>query len=107
MIQANTEQKLATEAIKYDQIIALAGDRQDELAKRKDEATHAYQKWHDLKSAVEVSPNKAGFNDFKAIELAARAYSEANKAFFDLQKDILTTAKIPSRDHAAYMVVIR
>jgi len=107
MIQARAEQQLAAEDKKYAQIIALAGDRQDELAKRKNEVTNTYKKWHDLKSAVEASTNKANFNDFKVVEVAAQAYSEANKAFIALQKDILIKTNVPSKDHAAYLVVTR
>lgn len=89
MIQAKSEQKLAAEAKNFNQIAALAGDRQDELAKRKNEVASTFKTWHDLKSAVEASPNKASSNEFKAIEVAAQSYSQANKAFIDLQKDIL------------------
>ena len=107
MIQARAEQQLAAEDKKYAQLIALAGERQDQLAKRKSEITNTYKKWHDLKSAVEASPNKANSNDYKAIEVAAQAYSEANKAFIDLQKDILISANVPYKDHAAYLVATK
>lgn len=95
MIQAKNEQKLAAEAKNFDQIAALAGSRQDELAKRKSEVASTYKTWHDLKSAVEASPNKATSSDFKAIEAAAQTYSQANKAFTDLQKDILAKNGFP------------
>lgn len=94
-IQAKSEQKLAAEAKNFAQIAELAGDRQDELAKRKNEASNTYKTWHDLKSAVEASHN-ANFNDFKAVEAAAQAYSQANKAFIDLQKDVLAKNGFPS-----------
>ena len=104
MIQARAEQQRAAEDKKYAQLIALAGDRQDELAKGKSEIINTYKKWHDLKSAVEASPNKANFNDYKAIEAAAQAHSESDKAFVALQKDILVKANVPHQDHAAYLV---
>ncbi len=107
MIRARAEQQLAAEDKKYTQIFALAGDRQDELAKRKSEVTHTYKKWRDLKSAVEASPNKANSIDFNAVKVAAQAYSEANKAFIALQKDILINANVPIKDHVAYLVVTR
>lgn len=95
IIQANTEQKLIDEAKKYNQVVALAGDRQDEVAKRKNEAISAKAKWHELKTAVEVSHNPTA-NDLKTIDLAAQAYSKAYKAFIDLQKDILANNGVPS-----------
>lgn len=95
MIQKNTEQKFAVEDKKYTQIVALAGNRQNELAKRKSEVTNAYQIWQDAKSAVEQSRN-ANSAGFKAIEVAAQSYSQANKAFIDLQKDILAKNGVSS-----------
>ena len=94
MIQKNTEQKFAAEAKKYTQLVALAGDKQDELAKRKGEVVNAYKAWQNSKSAVELSRN-AGADSFKAVEVAAQAYSQANKAFINLQKDILAKNGIP------------
>lgn len=95
MIQAKAEQNLAAEANNYTKIAALAGDRQDELAKRKSEVAKADKRWHEIKSDVEASNNKANSNDFKAVEAAAQAYSQANKAFIDLQKDILAKNGFP------------
>lgn len=95
MIQAKSEQKLAEEANNYTKIAALAGDRQDELAKRKSEVAKAYKTWHDIKSDVEASHNKANYGDFKAVEEAAQSYAQANKAFIDLQKDILAKNGFP------------
>lgn len=99
IIAANTEQKLAAEAKadakKYTQVIALAGDKQDEVVKRKNEVINTYKTWRELKAAVEGA-NSASANDFKAIEAAARAYSQANKAFLDLQKNILAQNGVPS-----------
>ena len=87
-IQANTEQKLAAEARKYTQVSALAGSRQDEMERSKNEVINTYAKWREMKSAVEAS-RSANASDFKAVEAAAQAYSQANKAFINLQKDIL------------------
>lgn len=95
MIQKNTEQKFAAEDKKYTQIVMLAGDRQDELAKRKNEVVKAYKIWQESKSAVELSRN-ANSDGFKAIEVAAQSYSQANKAFIDLQKDILAKSGVSS-----------
>lgn len=95
MIQASTEQKLAAETKNYNQIAALAGNKQGELAKRKEEVASTYKTWHDLKSSVEASPNKANSSDFKAIEAAAKSYSQANKAFIDMQKEILAGNGFP------------
>lgn len=87
LIQKSTEQKIAAETKKYTQIVALAGDRQDELTKRKNEVLSTYKAWQDSKSAVEQS--NANADGFRAVEIAAQAYSQANKAFINLQKDIL------------------
>lgn len=98
-IQANAEQKLAAEtkaeAKKFTQVVALAGGRQDEVEKRKNEVINTYKTWHELKSTVGVS-RSANANDFKAVEVAAQAYSQANKAFLELQKDILAKNGVPS-----------
>lgn len=88
MIQINTEQKLLAETKKYTQIVALAGDRQGELAKRKSEVANAYKIWQVSKSAAELSHN-ASSDGFKAVGITAQSYSQANKAFIDLQKNIL------------------
>ncbi|TAN83612.1 MAG: hypothetical protein EPN14_03190 [Gallionella sp.] len=95
MIQKNTEQKLAAEAKKYTQMVALAGSQQDELAKRRDEAANAYKTWQSSKSAVEL-PGNANADGFKAVEVAAQAYSKAHKAFIGLQKEILAKNGVPS-----------
>ena len=98
-IQANAGQKLAAvtreEAKKYTQVVALAGDMQDEVGKRKNAVINTYKTWHELKAAVEAS-NKANANDYKAVELAAQAYSQANKAFIEIQKNILAKNGVPT-----------
>jgi hypothetical protein len=88
MVKEKADQQLANEGMKYTRVVALAGNRQDELATRKNEANSAYKKWHDLKSAV-VSHYPSS-NDFKDVEVAAKTYSQANRAFVDLQKSILS-----------------
>ena len=88
MIQKNTEQKFAAETNKYSQISTLAGDRQNELAKRKLEVATAYKAWQDSKFAVEQSRNPDS-DSFRAVNMAAEAYSQANRSFIELQKDIL------------------
>jgi len=87
MIQTKAEQRLATEENKYTRIVMLAGSKQDELAARKNEVASTYKNWSDLKSAV-VSHYPSA-NDFKDVENAAKAYSQANRAFMNLQKNIL------------------
>ncbi len=94
MIQQNNEKLAAAEAKKYSQVFALAGNRQGELEKTKNEASVAYKAWHDLKSSVEASRN-TGANEFKAVEAASQTYSRANKAFIDMQKDILAKNGVP------------
>ena len=87
MIQVNAEKQLAAEGNKYNRIVSLAGNRQNELAEKKNEVASTYQNWHDLKSGVASHyPNS---NDFTVVEMAAKAYSMAHKAFVELQKNIL------------------
>lgn len=86
-VQEKVEMKLAADGRKYSRIVSLAGDRQDELTKRENDAISAYNKWHGLIHAV-VSHYPSN-EDFRAIEAAAKAYSHANKAFIDLQKSVL------------------
>ena len=103
-IQKNTEQKLAVETKKYSQIAAVAGNRQDELERRKNEVNNTYKIWRDLKSAVEV-PRNANPDGFRAVEAAALAYSRANREFIELQKDILAKNGVPS-DTANNLIVV-
>lgn len=92
-IQANTEQQFAAEGKKYTRIVSLAENRQDELTTRKNEVFITYKKWQDLKSAV-VSHYPTS-EDYKAFEIASKAYSHAYKSFIDLQKSILTQNGVP------------
>lgn len=88
MIQKNAEQKFAAETKRYTRIVALAGDRQHELAKKQSEVANAYQAWQNSKFTVEQSRSPSP-DSFRAAEVAAQSYSHANKAFIDLQKDII------------------
>lgn len=106
-ILENVEKQRQADAEKYTRIATLAGDKKDELEKRRNEVSRTYQIWHDLKSAMTTSSNKANAGSFKAVEVAAQAYSEANKAFIGLQKTILARANVPHKDQAAYLVVMR
>jgi hypothetical protein len=93
LIQVNTEIQLAAEGNKYTRIVSLAGNRQNELTTKKNEGTNTYKIWRDLKSAV-VSHYPSS-KDYKAVEIAAKTYSHANKAFIDLQKSILAQNGVP------------
>lgn len=86
-VHLNAGKQLAAEGNKYAQIVSLAASREDELTARRYEATNAYKKWHDLKSSV--VKHYPSTQDYIAVEMAAREYSRANKAFIDLQKSIL------------------
>lgn len=99
MIQQNTELKLAAETNKYAQIVAFAGDRQDELARRQSEVAATFGAWQIAKSAAEQTRNP-GPDGFRAVALAAQAYAQANKSFIDLQKDIL------ARNGASFDLVV-
>lgn len=93
MIHLNAGKQLAAEGNKYTEIVSLAANRQDELTARRYEAASAYKKWHDLKS--EVVKHYPTSQDYRAVEMAANAYSKANKAFIELQKSILADNNIP------------
>lgn len=93
MIQLNAGKQLAAEGSKYAQVVSLATSRQDELTARRYEAASAYKKWHDLKS--DVVKHYPTSQDYSAVEMAAKEYSHANKAFIDLQKSILANNNIP------------
>lgn len=92
-IQATIKQQFATEENKYNQMVSLAGFRQDELTTKKNEVIDAYNKWSDLRYAM-VS-HYPTTEDYKAIEIASKAYSHAYKAYIDFQKSILSQNGIP------------
>lgn len=86
-VQKNVERQLAAEGNKYSRIVSLAGNRKDELKAKEYEAINAYRKWRDLTIAVES--HYPSSDDYSVVEAAANAYSNASKAFIDLQKRIL------------------
>lgn len=86
LIQENASKKQATEAAKYKQVLAVAGDKRDELAAKNNEVVNAYDKWRELKSAAETAPSDSA--KLKAVEAGAK-YAQANKEFIDMQKNIL------------------
>ena len=86
VMQKNIEQKNAINANKYDQLVALAGDKRDELAAKKDATIKTYNNWRELKSAAEASNSDTATT--KAIE-AGEKHAQANKEFVELQKSIL------------------
>lgn len=91
--QKNTEQIHAIDTAKYNRVAVLAGERRAELEKRKVAVENAHKKWNELKTST------AGSNDpgkLKAVEAAAQAYSQANLAFVNLQKEILISSGIVS-----------
>ncbi|TAN71471.1 MAG: hypothetical protein EPN14_11785 [Gallionella sp.] len=51
------------------------------------------------------APRNANPDSFRAIEGAAQAYSRANKAFIDLQKDILAKSGV-APDMANTLIVV-
>lgn len=104
LIQENTEKKRIADTEKYTQMATLAGNRKDELEKSRDEVNNTYTIWRDLKSATETSRN-INPNNFRAVEVAAQAYSQANKAFIDLQKDILEKNGVPSAEANTRIVI--
>jgi hypothetical protein len=87
-IHDRVEKMHATDAKKYDRVLELAGDRRNELSAKKDQVAKAYDEWHELKSAANLSVNGDAAK-FKAIEAAAEKHAQASKAFMDLQNDIL------------------
>lgn len=95
LIHKNADQSRALDAAKYNRVAVLAGEKLGELEKRRDEVANAYKKWAELKSSAEASGNPG---KFKAVETAAQAYSQANLAFVNLQKEILVNSGIVSDD---------
>jgi len=86
MIQANIAKKNAADTMKYNQVVALAGDKRDELAAKNNEVMSTYNKWRELKSVADASRTDSA--KYKAVEAGAK-YAQANKEFIDMQKDIL------------------
>jgi len=86
LIQQNIEQKNAINAKKYEQLAALAGDKGEELAAKKEATINTYNNWRELKAAAEAS--KSDTDIAKAIE-AGESHAKANREFVELQKSIL------------------
>jgi radical SAM superfamily enzyme with C-terminal helix-hairpin-helix motif len=105
LVQLNVGKQLAAEGNKYTQIVSLAAGREDELTARRYEATHAYKKWSDLKSAV--VKHYPSTQDYIAVEMASREYSRANKAFIDLQKSILAQNGVPVHNVATKIIALQ
>lgn len=87
-IQAKAEQTQAANAKSYERIATLAGNKSGELASKKDAAANTYNEWNQQKSAVESSKS-IDASKFKAVNAAAEKHAQANKAFVDMQKEIL------------------
>jgi len=104
LIQENTEKKHRADIAKYAKITTIAGNKKNELAQKMKAVTDTYQKWYDLKSAAESARNMSA-SHFKVIEMAAQAYSQANKEFIDLQKDILAKNGVEPADLNTRIVV--
>jgi hypothetical protein len=105
MVRVNVGKQLSAEGNKYAQIVTLAASREDELTARRYEATNAYKKWSELKTAVvKHYPNT---QDYRAIEMAAKEYSRANKAFIDLQKSILAQNGVPIHNVATRIIALQ
>jgi hypothetical protein len=90
LIQRFRRQQLAEQ--KYTRIVAIAGNKLDELAERRNEAINANNKLH--RQISTVKSYNPSYQDYKEIEAAANAYSLANKYFIDLQKYILAQSKL-------------
>ncbi len=104
MVHLNVGKQLSAEGNKYAQIASLAASREDELTARRYEATNAYKRWHDIKSAVvKHYPTN---QDYRAVEVAAKEYSRANKAFIDLQKSILAQNGLPIHNVATKIIAM-
>jgi len=85
-IQKNIEQKNAIDTKKYNQLVALAGEKSNELAAKKDATIKTYNDWRELRSVAESSKTDAAIA--RAIE-AGEKHAQANKEFVELQKSIL------------------
>lgn len=86
MIQENIAQKHTADTMKYNRVVALAGDKRNELSAKNEEVATSYDKWRELKSVAESSHKDSA--KFKAIEAGAK-HAQASQAFIDMQKNIL------------------
>jgi hypothetical protein len=103
-VQLNAGKQIAAERNKYEQIVTLAGSREDELTARMHEAANAYKKWHDLKLAV--VKHYPSSRDYTDVEMASEEYSRAHKAFVDLQKNILARNGAPIHNVATRLIAL-
>lgn len=85
-IKQTVEQQRAADSSKYSKVVALAGDKQGELANKNEAVTTAYNKWRELKAKAETSKDDSVKYD--AVQ-AGEQYAQANQEFIDMQKDIL------------------
>ena len=95
LVKANVEKRHAEEENKFTHIASLAGSKHDELMARRDETAITYSNLNDLKA--NIVKHYPTYQDFKAFEMAAKAYWHANKALIDLQKSILAQNGVPDR----------
>jgi hypothetical protein len=86
MIKKSVEQQKTADTSKYNKVVALAGDKQGELAAKNDAVTGAYNKWRELKAKADTTGDDSV--KYQAVQ-AGEQYAQANKEFIDMQKDIL------------------
>jgi hypothetical protein len=103
-IQLNAGKQLAADGNKYAEIVTLAGSQEDELTAKRYEAAHAYKKWHDVKSAV--VKHYPSYQDYVDVETASEKYSQANKAFIEMQKSILAQNGAPIHNVATKIIAM-
>jgi hypothetical protein len=103
-IQLNAAKRLAAEGNKYAEIVSLAGSKEKELTAKRYEAANAYKKWHDVKSAV--VKHYPSYQDYVDVEAASKEYSQANKAFIEMQKSILAQNGAPIHNVATKIIAM-
>jgi len=103
-IHLNSGKRLAAEGNKYADIVSLAGSKEDELTAKRYDAANAYKKWRDVKSAV--VKHYPSYQDYVDVEAAAKEYSQANKAFIELQKSILAQNGAPIHNVATKIIAM-
>lgn len=85
-IKQTVEQQRAADSSKYSKVVALAGDKQGELANKNEAVTTAYNKWRELKAKAETSNDDSV--KYEAVQ-AGEQFAQANQEFINMQKDIL------------------
>jgi hypothetical protein len=86
MIKKSVEQQQAADSSKYNKVVALAGDKQGQLAAKNDAVTSAYNKWRELKAKADTTADDS--IKYQAVQ-AGEQYAQANQEFIDMQKEIL------------------